>query len=423
MRASGTARRALFALSGVTLALGAVTASAQDYESASVPQLSALIPESLVRSGQHRIVGARAAGPYRLAFDIETDTGRTIEATTLAMATQRVHEIQTLAQAVRQYEADTQAPPDDDRGQILVTGDSFGDILGRPLNTSGQVVTQFGRNVNQTVEEFGSFPDGPPSSSRLTSRVPSNDPILASHRRNIARQLDLDLYSSNPQVQDFLETTARARMNGLARAGITTVTRVRDREVQVDDGKLRARVRAAMLEDTLQSVYEQSAQRLTESDVPEPIARDFLDHPVMTATHKTAMAEYVHYMDGVADRGALVASTLDVRDEVDAVERIQVARMFAHYHESLSEIRRFVASGRLPLALSDDGSLVVALPFDVLYWDAAAERVFDVLARMVSGKEELRSGVVLLPGIVTERAREGLAERGFQVFEGFLFRF
>lgn len=420
MTASGI--RVLRAIAAVALALGAASVSAQNYESASVPQLSAMIPEALVRSGQHRIVGARAAGPYRLAFDIETDTGRLIEATSLAMTTQRVHEIQTLAQAVQQYQADTQQSPDDDRGQIRISGDSMGEILGRPLNTSSQVVTQLGRNVNQTVQEFGTFPDSEQGSSQLTSSVPSNDPVLASHRRNIARQLDLDLYSSNPNVQDFLEETARARMNGLARAGITTVSLVRDREIQVDGGRLRARVQAAMLEDTLQSVYEQGSRRLAESDVPEAVAREFLDHPVMTATHKTEMTEYVHYIDGAANRGALVASTSDVRDELDAVERLQVARMFAHYHESLSKIRRFVSSGRLPLALSEDGSLVVALPFDVLYWDEDAERVFDVLGRMVSGKEELRSGVVVLPGIVTARAREGITERGFQVFEGFLFR-
>ena len=58
MRSSSIVRRALPALGAVALALSVNAASAQDYESPSVPQLSALIPEALVRSGQHRIVNA-----------------------------------------------------------------------------------------------------------------------------------------------------------------------------------------------------------------------------------------------------------------------------------------------------------------------------------------------------------------------------
>ena len=396
-------------------------AKAQRYESVQVPALTALIPQALVSSGQHRILSAHPAGPYRLSFNIETETGSTIEATTLAMAMLRIHEIGTLAQAVRQFETDTAQGPDDRRGQIRVGGDTLADILGSPLDTSTKVVNQFGRNVDRTLQELGRFP-GPDSPASTRSSLPANDPILSSHRRNIANQLDLDIHSTNPAVHRFLDLTARARMNGLGRAGITTVALVRDKEVQVDAGGVRAKIRSAMLDEPINTLYRHDAQLLSDAGVSDAASKEFLDHPNLSVTQKTELSEYVHYLRDIDNAAALITATLDARDEVDARERIQVARMYAHYHEQLAPITRFVDSGHLPIALTRAGTLVVALPFDLLYWDKDAETVFDVLGHLVANNASIRSATLLLPGIVTPMARQALVERGFQVLEGFLFR-
>ena len=66
-------------------------------------------------------------------------------------------------------------------------------------------------------------------------------------------------------------------------------------------------------------------------------------------------------------------------------------------------------------------TLLVALPFDVLEWNAESDRVFSALARFAEGKG-IASRTVLLTGVVTEGARTALEQRGFQVLARYLFR-
>ena len=63
----------------------------------------------------------------------------------------------------------------------------------------------------------------------------------------------------------------------------------------------------------------------------------------------------------------------------------------------------------------------MALPFDVLSWTPESDRVFTALARFAAEKGAT-SNAVLLSGIITQRAQAELEERGFRVFQRFLFR-
>ena len=126
-------------------------------------------------------------------------------------------------------------------------------------------------------------------------------------------------------------------------------------------------------------------------------------------------------MEGVANRGALVGAALGARDEADALGKVQMARMFAHYHESVGPLREFIDAGHLSLALARDGTLVLALPFDLLTWNSDSERVFTALASFAREKG-LESRTVLLNGIATPRLVAALRERGFAVRPRFLFR-
>jgi hypothetical protein len=135
----------------------------------------------------------------------------------------------------------------------------------------------------------------------------------------------------------------------------------------------------------------------------------------------SAITEYLAFMQGVGNRGAVVEAALDARDEVDALAKVQIARMYAHYHESWTPLHSLLGAGRLALALNRDGALLVALPFDILEWTAETDRVFSGLASFAERKQAT-GRAVLLAGVATPRAKAALEERGFEIFERFLFR-
>ena len=412
-------------LVSLVLLTGAGAAPAQsplDYERDTPLALDRLLPETLIASGQHRVTGARRVGDHRIAFDIESEEVNGVQvAESIPLAVIRIQEIRTLVQASNQFRLDNRRQADEERGQIRIGGDSLVDIIGSPLDTSSKVVGQFGRNVGQTFEELGEFPGPEDSAAGGGAGGDRSDPIFASHRRSVAGQLGLDVHSSNPAVQRFLDAMARARGGGQPRAGITTVSLTRAPEVLVGGGVVQERVRSTVLNEERSLLFERDAGRLRDAGVGEELARRLLDHPVLTPTHKSAVTEYVVYMEGVRNRAALVEAALDADNEVLALEKVQMARMYAHYHESVSPLREFIAAGHLALAVTRDNTLLVALPFDVLEWTRETERVFTGLAAFATRKG-VPTRTVTLTGAVTDTARQGLEDLGFELRPRFLFR-
>ena len=404
----------------LTMLLASAAAAQDGYEQRVDVALDEVLPEALITSGQHRVTGVRREPGPRLLFTIESEVAGVQDVASIPLALTRIQEAQVLAQAVSQFRSDVRRKADEDRGQLRVEGDSIGDIVTSPLTTGSEVVGQFGRNVGQTFQEFGQFP-GPQDDGRIEGGGPVADPIFESRRRSVASQLGLDVYSSNPSVQRLLDAVARARAGGQPRAGITTVSLTRPPEVTVGGGAVQERIRSDVLNQERGALFERNAERLQASGISTELTRRLLEHPVLSPTHKAAITEYVAFMDGVRNRDALVAAALDAGDEVQALGQVQIARMFAWFHESVGPLREFIDAGHLPLAVSDGGGLVMALPFDVLEWSAESDRVFSALADFADRKNA-RSRTVVLTGVVTERALSELAQRAFNVRQRFLFR-
>jgi len=406
----------------MTIVLASTDAGAQteNYDDGEPIALDQLIPESLISSGQHRVTAVRRFSEHFMTFDIESEAAGDQSVVSIPLAAVRVQEALTLSQAINQFRQENQRFTKEERGQISVRGDSAADIVASPLSTGAEVVGQFGRNVGRTLEEFGEFPGRRDNQTR-PYEVDAGDPILASYRRSVAGQLNLDVYSTNPSVQRFLSAMARAREGGNTRAGITTVSISRQPEVSVAGGQVQERIRSSVLNEELGALFERNRKLLDQAGVATELAERFVEQPLLSPTHKSAITEYVAFMEGVGNRGALVEAALDARNEVEALSKVQVARMYAYYHSEFTPLRELVAAGHLALAINRDDALLVALPFDVLAWTPQSDRVFSALAEFAEEKGAT-SRVVLLTGIVTERADAALEERGFRAFQRFLFR-
>jgi hypothetical protein len=381
--------------------------------------LDRLLPESLIASGAHRVTNVQRVSENAMEFEIESEVAGIQRVESIALALIRIHEARTLAQATSQVAQDNKQLADEGRGQINVGGDSIAGILSSPLSTSANLVGQFGTNVKKKLQEIGEFPNPDHNPSAGATAAPP-DPVFASHRRSVASQLKLDVYSSNPAVQRFLDTTARARGAGRARAGVATISFAPSPEVEVDSGHLRERIRSAVLNEEQDALFNTAKSMLRKAQVDTGLAARLLDHEVLTLTHKSAMTEYLAFMTGVDNRGALIAAALDATNEVQAQTKVRLARMYAHYHESWTPLSVLINAGHLALAINEDGALLVALPFDFLSWTPETARIFAGLEDFAKRKN-IKSKAVLLSGVTTDNTRAGLAAHGFESFERFLF--
>ena len=114
-------------------------------------------------------------------------------------------------------------------------------------------------------------------------------------------------------------------------------------------GQVQERIRSSVLNEELGALFERNRKLLDQAGVAPALAERFLEQPLLSPTHKSAITEYVAFMEGVGNRGALVEAALDARNEVEALGKVQVARMYAYYHSEFTPLRELVG-GRSPRA-------------------------------------------------------------------------
>ena len=392
-------------------------------------ELDRILPETSMQSGEHRVEGNVVLKGTLFEFTLDSDQGR-YDALSIPMVLLRIHEIRTLAQAVDAYQKDNQRLAEELRGLVYAGRNSSVPILSSPLDGGSYALNEYiNNNVGQAVEDLErdkkrdirtGAGTGAAGRNMYETWIPE-DPILASHKRAVAMQLDLDIYSSNTRVQAFLDTLARARGGGNRNAGMATVSLPNKPEISVDRGRVEFAVRAAVSRKTIRELYIQNEAALQGMGIAPDLYHAFLSHTAFSPRHKTEITAYLAFMNGVSNRGALLRAALKASDEVSALGYTRMARMLAYYHENTERLGELVSGGTVLMTTTSTGNMVMVLPFDFLWWSSETDRVFSSLAEFAnSNRFKLRE--LLLVGITSDAARSQLERRGFVVREKYLFR-
>lgn len=395
-------------------------------------ELDKVFPETLMQSDSYRVEDNLPLKGTLFEFTVDSNHGR-YNVLSIPMAILRIHEIRTLAQAVDAYQRNNQQLAAELRGVIRVGGDSAVDILTSPLATAGSVVDQFvNNNIGQTINEINNLGDPearrvrdansrPGISGNMYESLLPEDPILAAHKRSIASHLDLDIYSSNTRVQAFLDILARARAGGNRNAGLVTVSLPNRPEIAVDRGRIEFAVRTAIARKNVRELYIQNEAALEALGIEPELYHAFLSHRAFSPWHKTEITDYLVFMEGVANRGAMLRAALRATDEVSALGYARMARMLAYYHETTEKLKELVSGGSVLMARTTGNNMALVLPFDFLWWSSETDRVFTSLANFADQKGfALRE--LLLIGITSAPARVQLERLKFTTREKYLLR-
>lgn len=380
--------------------------------------LADMLPVNILRSGNHRVGDNPELRRNHVHVTVESDLGF-YRVDSLPMLLRRVHEIRTLSQAIDDFQRSNRRLAVKLRGQLEVGADSFVQILAHPLDTSEKLASQLGANVDETFQALQhSGPQAPADSQAKGAPIDANDPILGSYKRSVAGQLDLDVYSSNPRVQSFLNEVSFARSHGRATAGTMSVGLGQPLVRPVDGGAVKAATRSAVTRNSVAELRERNGRKLRSMGIDEPLVDAFLGHRRLTPTHQTAITEYLDFVADAGNRGALLEAALRSRSETEAAGAVESGRLLALYHQLRRPLTELLAAAHLVVARAADRTMVVVLPFDVLYWNKATADVFNALATHVDSAG-YRNAALVLTGEITPLAREKLESAGFAVFERF----
>jgi hypothetical protein len=404
----------------VTVLTGwSVCASAQfvedRFETITTVRASEILPGSLYRSSAYQVSEEVRVDQNAYIFTVETDGGL-FPVVSRRLLDIRLFETEVVAQAVAQFRKKNKKLATELKGVLEVRENRLGDILTSPLKTASNLAGQLGRNVAETLGDKSTKRKGKATEQPLYR---DRDPIVAAHRRTVASQLRLDVYSTNPSVQAFLDAAAKAREGGDVSAGGALITVAQPPTVRVAggrlDGEVESLVRRLRPSELNAAVYAE----LGALGVRPAAADRFMSNPNLSPRHRLVLAAHLDALGDIPGRELLASLTATASSEPEALAYLDMVRMYAILSERDSPIRRFSGGAGVPLAVLADGRVALALGVDLAFWNEDTSRLTTWLAQK-SKTDGARGAVLMLSGAATPRAAGAITGRGIDLKEQYL---
>ncbi len=406
---NGTAKRAA-PIIGALLCLGVSsnTVSADnDFEAIEEVQTSEVLPRSFLHSVNYEIDPVSHAEDNFYYFEVRTDHGH-YKIASLSMLRIRLHEISTVSEIsarLNQSDVSLNRSPGGRRG---VASEFVVDLLSDPISTASQLLGNIQYNLEETFIE--SEREDPSGARRSTGTDLNPGP----HRRSAAAQVGVDVYSSNPVLQELLDGIEKSRSAGKTATSISPLMRNVFARPAFGTGVFNARMLSLLKNMGSEDLNDLIASKLKNIGVPAAVRIAFVTQPAFTPRTRLFFTAYLEILSDVSDVDRLVAAAASARTEVDALAYVNYLRMLAFYQLRSGDLVEVVTESRFPTLATSSRKAVLALPLDYLAWTEPVSQGAVALQALRASKS-LEGLTVLLAGSPTERARAELADRGVEV--------
>jgi hypothetical protein len=293
-------------------------------------------------------------------------------------------------------------------GAVENVGRGLGNVLGRVgfLARSGaQTVADSTRGASPAVSGLPSAQEGEPIPPAF-----NGDPFgYNKARRDWARQLNIDPYTSNPVLRPLLDNASSASFAGsfAINTAISAVSMGANLVVAFDTD-----VRDAVWNQPPVDLARQNESRLLAMGVPGRTTRDFLRNRWFTPSLQTALAIALAKMEDVGGVESVIRVASQVQGETRVRFLVESVRILGQYHAKESRLVKLKMSGMVPVGISAGGTLVAAGAVDYAHWDEAA-------AEFAQRKElKAKRRVLLISGNVSDQATQEFGKAGWVLRSG-----
>lgn len=225
-------------------------------------------------------------------------------------------------------------------------------------------------------------------------------------KRDLAKRLGIDPYTTNPHVQERLSSLAWVGSGGNFSAGTAlgtiggTGADVLAKGTQVND------IVWSMAPDDLR---ERNRQRLRAYCRDELLIRQFLRRGAFSPTLQTNLADALDALKPASGGDPLLELGMTANSELEARFLVNALRLVATHLGARAHGGVLKPLGAGIAYVAADGELILPLPVDRLSWTDEVRKFLD--------RSELRvvHKTVLIGGEASLNARRGLTERGWSI--------
>lgn len=399
------------ALSAALSAACVANAAPDTFEDYTAVPIDQVLPANLLRSADFSLGTHASADDGFYRFAVATEHGQ-YDVTSLAMLRRRLHEIVTIAHwhpAAGDRRVEWERKPGGRRG---VGSEDVVDILADPVTTAAHLLDNLQYNLVATLSPGAAREE---RAATDNSEPPAATPAPDPHRRNVAARLGVDVYSSNPALQNLLDRLAREHSGGERTNTFSPLIRDIFAEPAFGTGVLQQRVESRLKNTPSEDVNADVLATLAGLGVAAPERIGFLTHRAYTPRTRLYVATYLDLLADVDHVERLLEATLAARTEADALAYVAYLRMLAYFQVTEGGLRAVVTKHRFPTLATVDGDAVLALPLDYLAWTSAVSEAAGAM-HDIRTAAALGRFIVVLAGHTTPRAQQAFAARGIEVY-------
>ena len=233
--------------------------------------------------------------------------------------------------------------------------------------------------------------------------------VGAAHRK-LARELEVDPYSTNKVLQAELASMARYAAAGSfgtklimpSIPGASVVANVNDMVWNLNARDLKLR----------------NEKSLAAIGADKALIERFIENPHYTPTDQTRVVSSLEALAGTKGRAIAVDKAAAAKTRQEALVYARMTAMLASYHQGRSPIIQITDTGRLlPLATSKAGPKVLAAPVDHVSWTRSTADSVSAFAKVAGNQAGGRELELWVQGSVSATARKELGALGWTVFD------
>ncbi|GJL77837.1 MAG: hypothetical protein NPINA01_08260 [Nitrospinaceae bacterium] len=233
-------------------------------------------------------------------------------------------------------------------------------------------------------------------------------------KRKLAYQLGVDVYSTNQALQSELNSIAWAAYSGGLVVSLA-MTPVRVLSLTKSSSRVNQILRDNAPED-LRKINREKLQKMVSR---EGLIEKFLEHPYYSPRHESILVDALYTMNGTRDIDKFIYRAGSAESFEDAFLFQRIAELLAEYNENISPIKEFVIGPTrgLPMAVTQDNKLVMALLVDYGVWSRPAAEWIQELAEANHRVDPNRKIELWITGTLSTLAKGEIEALGIAVTE------
>jgi hypothetical protein len=241
---------------------------------------------------------------------------------------------------------------------------------------------------------------------------------MSSYKRDYAKQLGVDPYSSNPVLQKQLDSVAWAAAAGGLTLGAATMASGSEVVAGLSYARNLDQAREIVAADPPAELMIRDKAALDKMGIDRRLRDQFLAQKQYSPRAKTILVSALAGMPQTTGKANLLAVALGAPDEVTAIFYQQMAELLDGYDDRVAHITRLDRYNRLVVARDVNGKTIVLAPLDYLIWDERAASAATGIAKALKlrpGGDQLQFWIT---GTASPRFKQEAQVLGVSVKEG-----